>query len=102
MDASAVLQVLREAVPQASLEDASAIDMPAIYVDREHLVSVCRVLRDDPSLQFALLADVTAADYLPAASRFEVVYHLACLGERVCDRPGGATAAAAAQGACPW
>ena len=40
--------------------------MPTIVVDREHLLEVCRTLRDDPALQFAFLADVTAADYLPA------------------------------------
>ena len=38
------------------------------------------MLRDDPALQFAFLVDVTAVDYLPAEPRFEVVYHLACLG----------------------
>ncbi len=54
--------------------------MPVLYVDRAHLLDVCRLLRDDPSLQFAFLADVTAVDYLPRTPRFEVVYHLACLG----------------------
>src|SRR5215831_13981156 len=55
--------------------------METIYVDREHVVDVCWTLRDDPALQFAFLAEVTAADYLPADPRWEVVYHLACLGE---------------------
>jgi NADH-quinone oxidoreductase subunit C len=41
---------------------------------------LCDRLRADPALQFSFLADVTAADFHPAAPRFEVVYHLACLG----------------------
>ena len=81
MDDSTILDALRHAVPDAAIEIAPSIDMPAIYVDREHIVDVCRQLRDDPSLQFVLLADVTAVDWLPAEPRFEVVYHLASIGD---------------------
>jgi NADH-quinone oxidoreductase subunit C len=81
MDPSDLLDVLRGALPGAALEDASAVDMPTVYVDRDHLLPLCRRLRDDPALQFSFLVDVTAADLLPAAPRFEVVYHLASLGE---------------------
>ena len=80
MDATDVLQILRDRVPDAALDDASGVDMPAISVDREHIAEVCHVLRDDPSLQFALLIDVTAVDYLPASPRYEIVYLLACVG----------------------
>ncbi len=68
--------------------------MPTAYVDREHLLEVCRLLRDDPALQFALLADVTAADYFPAEPRFEVVYHFACLGSAFVTVPGAPPAPA--------
>jgi len=81
MDASAIVAVLREAVPDASIDPIEGNDMPSIAVDREHLIETCRALRDHPSLQFALLADVTAVDRLPEAPRYELVYHLACLGE---------------------
>ncbi len=80
MDATDVLQILRTRVPDASLDDVSGVDMPAIAVDREHLLEICQVLRDDPALQFALLVDVTAADYLPASPRYEMVYLVACVG----------------------
>lgn len=82
MDASPILDALRDAVPGASLEAvASSVDMPTIRVGRERIVDVMRALRDAPALQFALLADVTATDALPSEPRFDVVYHLACLGE---------------------
>ena len=80
MDLSATIDLLRQAVPGAVLEPLDAIDMPTLRVDREHVVDVCRTLRDDPALQYAFLADVTAVDRLPADPRFEVVYHMACLG----------------------
>jgi NADH-quinone oxidoreductase subunit C len=73
--------VLREALPGASVTEVPAVDMPALLVDRADVIAVCRTLRDHPALQFALLVDVTAADYLPAEPRFEVVYHLACVGD---------------------
>jgi NADH-quinone oxidoreductase subunit C len=80
MDATDVLHILRARVPGASIDEASGVDMPAVVVDREHILEVCQVHRDDPHLQFALLADLTAADYLPATPRYEMVYLLACLG----------------------
>jgi NADH-quinone oxidoreductase subunit C len=80
-DASPILDVLRTAVPDAALNAADAVDMPTIVIDREHALDVFTALRDHPSLQFALLSDVTAVDRLPAEPRFEIVYHLACLGE---------------------
>src|SRR5438067_1702494 len=80
MTASPILDVVRAAVPDAVLEEAAAIDMPTIYVDREHWLAVAQILRDSSSLEFAFLSDVTAVDYLPRDPRFEIVYHLASLG----------------------
>ena len=80
MDASALTELLRQAVPDAAIEALDSTDMPTIAVDREHLVEVCAVLRDEPALQLAFLGDVTAVDRLPAEPRYELVYHLACLG----------------------
>ena len=80
MDAASVIDVLRRAAPAAAAEVVPSIDMPAISVDRDHLLEVARALRDDPALQFTFLADITAVDMLPVEPRYEVVYHLACLG----------------------
>jgi len=91
IDASAVIDTLKEAAPGARLEPLPSIDMPTVAVDREHLLAVCQALRDHPSLQFAFLADVTAVDVLPAEPRFEVVYHLACLGTTYAQAAGPAT-----------
>jgi NADH-quinone oxidoreductase subunit C len=95
MDSSGILDLLRSAVPGATIDVLESIDMPTIAVDREHLLEVGLVLRDDPTLQFALLVDVTAVDRLPAEPRFEIVYHMACVGEAY--RTAGAAAAATAR-----
>ncbi len=86
---SQVLDLVRQAAPAVTIEPIDAVDMPTAYVPREHLVEVCRTLRDHPALQFSWLVDIAAVDYHPADPRFEVVYHLACLGE-ACAQPGGA------------
>jgi NADH-quinone oxidoreductase subunit C len=92
MDSSGLIDLLRRAVPGATIGELESIDMSTISVDREHLLEVGLVLRDDPSLQFALLVDVTAVDRLPAEPRFEIVYHMACVGEAYLT--AGATTAA--------
>lgn len=78
---TAFLDIVRQAVPGAVIDIAPVPHMVTVYVDRDHLVEACQVLRDHADLQFAFLADITAVDLLPAAPRFEVVYHLASLGE---------------------
>jgi NADH-quinone oxidoreductase subunit C len=47
-----------------------------VNVKREHLLEVCRFLRDDPAMQFNMAPYVTAVDYLGQEPRFEVVYNL--------------------------
>ena len=80
MDAVALSSFLQTAAPGATVEPLGSTDMPTIAVDADHVLDVFGILRDDPSLQFAFLVDVTAVDLHPASPRYEVVYHLACLG----------------------
>lgn len=53
--------------------------MVTVVVPREHIVAVCRFLRDEPSLRYDYLAELNAVDYLgfPGAEhRFAVNYGL--------------------------
>ena len=76
-----MFDTLKGLVPEGSFEEvASADGMPTIYVTREHLVETMRALCDTAELRFALLADITAADFHPREPRFEVIYLLASLG----------------------
>ena len=82
MESAAVIEILQSAVPGAAYEVGLSVDMPTIYVPAEHLVATCGVLRDLPTLQFNVLVEVTAADYLPREPRYEVVYHLLSVPNR--------------------
>ena len=81
METAPVLDLIRQAVPTVTLDELPSVDMLTVAVDREQLLDVLAALRDHPALQFALLVDITAVDRLPAAPRYEIVYHLACLGD---------------------
>lgn len=47
-----------------------------IWVDRIALREACLKLKEDATLQYNFLADVTCVDWYPSEPRFEVVYHL--------------------------
>lgn len=49
---------------------------PALYLDPERLVAVCRFLRDDEETYFDFLSCISAVDDGTAAGTFTVVYHL--------------------------
>jgi NADH-quinone oxidoreductase subunit C len=72
-----MLDLLKSHLPEGAFEPADSLDgMPTVYVPREQLVDVCRVLRDTPALRFAVLIDVVPVDYLPREPRYEVSYLL--------------------------
>ena len=83
MDASAVIAALTPLVPGATYEAADSVDCPTIYVPASRLVPTCRALHDTPSLGFDLLADVIGVDYLPRQPRYEVVYQLVSIPNRL-------------------
>src|SRR5215813_11976704 len=53
-----------------------AFDQLTVTVQAERIVEVVKYLRDEPSLRFVNLTDVTAVDYPGREKRFDVVYHL--------------------------
>ena len=73
------LQLLREHFPEAVLEtllpqgDATALIRP------DGLIKIVDFLKNDPRLQFNVLVDITAVDYMGRKPRFDVVYHLLSL-----------------------
>jgi NADH-quinone oxidoreductase subunit C len=83
MDAASVIAALSPLVPGASYEAAVSADVPTIYVPASQLVPTCRALHDTPTLAFDFLADVIAVDYLPREPRYEVVYHLVSIANRL-------------------
>ena len=72
---SPALRRLIEALPDAVLDTHAHVGDATACVDPERVVEVARLLRDDSALEFEMLTDVTAVDYLGEEPRFEMVYH---------------------------
>jgi NADH-quinone oxidoreductase subunit C len=73
------LDPLRAKFPSIGLKVGEFRDMVSVVVPREHILGVCRFLRDDPALSYDLLSELNGVDYLhfPGASnRFGVNYGL--------------------------
>ena len=84
MDATTLIAAVQEGVPGAQLEPAPSVDrQTTIFVSRDELPAVARVLRDRQDLRFELLAEITAVDYWPRAPRFELVYVLVSIEHRL-------------------
>jgi len=76
-----LLADLRSLLPGVPLEPLPAADQKTFGVPVNSIRDVCRVVRDQRG--FILLADITAVDWWPREPRFEVVYHLASVGDRL-------------------
>ena len=83
MDAPAIMNALGPLVSGAGYEAGPSVDFATIYVPADRLVATCVALRETPSLNFNVLVEVTAADYFPRDPRFEVVYHLLSIPNRM-------------------
>jgi NADH-quinone oxidoreductase subunit C len=80
MDTQALIDQLKTLVPAAEITAAPGADAdvtPGLWVPAEHIVAVCRALRDTPGREFVAFSNVTAVDHHPRRTpRFDVVYHL--------------------------
>jgi NADH-quinone oxidoreductase subunit C len=73
---SPALRRLLEDLPDAILETHRQLGDATARVDPARIRDVMRCLRDTADLEFEMLTDLTAVDYLGQEPRFEVVYHL--------------------------
>jgi NADH-quinone oxidoreductase subunit C len=83
MEPAAIINLLQPLVPGAGYEAAQSVDFATIYVPADRLVETGRALRDTPALGFNVLTEVTAVDFLPREPRFEVIYHLLSVPNRM-------------------
>jgi len=74
--AQRVLDILQQRVPDAIIEAGSYVGDEMALVERDQLLSVLTLLRDDPELDFSMLTDLTVVDWLELSPRFEVIYQL--------------------------
>jgi NADH-quinone oxidoreductase subunit C len=84
MDAETLVATLQAAVPGAQIESAPSIDLQTtIYASRDQVPALARALRDRPEFAFTFLAELTAVDFWPKEPRYEVVYVLVSMTNRL-------------------
>jgi NADH-quinone oxidoreductase subunit C len=80
-----IVDALQEAYPDAGKAITKVVvdrDELTLHVDREHLIGVATVLRDDPNLRFELCSSVSGVDYLGTPNRLHSVAHLTSMTYR--------------------
>lgn len=80
-----IVDALYEAYPQAAEAITKVVvdrDELTLHIDRDHLLGVAGVLRNDENLRFELCSSVSGVDYLGSAHRLHSVVHLTSMTYR--------------------
>src|SRR5690242_19081843 len=78
----AAVALLRESVGEEVLEVVEHRGETTVVLRPQALVEACTALRDAPHLRYAMLADLTAVDWVEREPRYDIVYHLLSLETR--------------------
>jgi NADH-quinone oxidoreductase subunit C/D len=70
------MAAVRARFPEGSITPEEGADWPTWIVRREVLADLARELRDNPSTQLDLAADLFGVDYPDREERFDVIYNL--------------------------
>lgn len=80
---SAVLPKLTSHLGDDQFESFEHRGELSVRVARERLVGVLQFLRDDPTLRFDFLVDICAVDWFRRSARFEIVYNIWSINNRM-------------------
>jgi len=83
MDQKSILDLIREKFSDSIIETHSRLGQDTVVIEKTRLIDLAGFLKEDPELKFNILADLTAVDYWKKNPRFEVVYHLLSLDNRL-------------------
>lgn len=67
---------IQEANPKGFVFAKEAFGELTVTIDRNYIVSVCRFVQEEGSLDFDMLTDLCSVDFPNEALRFEVIYQL--------------------------
>ena len=74
-----MIELIKNKFPEAVQDTLEFRGETTLVIKPEALIDVATFLRDEPSLGFDLLSDVSATDYYPDRPRFALNYHLYAL-----------------------
>ncbi len=70
-----ISEKIKAACPEGFISEKVAYGELTLEVERDHILKVCNLVRNDPELDFDMLTDLCSVDFPNETPRFEVVYH---------------------------
>ena len=71
-----ITQKLQSAFPEAEFEFSEFRNEFNVKFNKKYVNPICKLLKEDPELEFLLCEDITAVDWAKRKNRFTVVYHI--------------------------
>ena len=71
-----LLQKIKDCLPGFEFTSSESFGELTLSFNKQDIVKVCRLLKDDPDLSFNLCEDITAIDWSRRITRYTVVYHI--------------------------
>ncbi len=82
MEKAKIIEDLQQKFPDGILSVAEQFGDDIIHIKKESLLGIIEFLKKDP-YAFTMLLDLTCVDYLGEAQRFEMVYHIFSLANKL-------------------
>ncbi|HMS33203.1 MAG TPA: NADH-quinone oxidoreductase subunit C [Ignavibacteria bacterium] len=70
------VNLLKSRLTNFKIEYTDVNGTPALYINKEDILEVCKILKDDESLKFNSCVDAVSVDRFEKKDRFEMIYNL--------------------------
>ena len=73
------LEILKTKLQKFNIIFDTVNDMTGVYIDKNDILEVCKILKEDPELKFNSLVDAVSVDRFQKKERFEMIYNILSL-----------------------
>lgn len=70
------VNLLKSRLTNFKIEYTDVNGTPALYINKEDILEVCKILKEDESLKFNSCVDAVSVDRFEKKDRFEMIYNL--------------------------
>ena len=70
------INLLKSRLNNFKIEYTDLNGTPALYINKEDILEVCKILKEDGSLKFSSCVDAVSVDRFEKKNRFEMIYNL--------------------------
>ncbi|MDZ4712546.1 MAG: NADH-quinone oxidoreductase subunit C [bacterium] len=70
------LELLKSKLQNFTINYTEVNGTPALYITKENIIDVCKILKSDNDLKFDSLLDAISVDWFEKKDRFEMIYNL--------------------------